>query len=129
VTSWQRATRRPFTVAFCRSCRAEPGLEVLEALRATIRRCDHGVLVVTECMLGVLTCRARVHGPGAIVLLQPCSTERVPNEAARWIGPINDQDDVCVVCDWVAGGEWDCHALPARLRAELRWTAGVGRRN
>lgn len=127
-----RATRRPFTVAVCGSCKAEPGLaarETLDALRATIRRCDHGMLVITDCMLGVLTCGARIHGPGVMVLLQPCSIDRAPNGPPCWIGPINDKDDVWVVCDWVERGEWDCGVLPARLREAARWTAGVGERN
>ncbi|WP_235215874.1 hypothetical protein [Mycobacterium kyorinense] len=88
---------------------------MLEALRATIRRCDHGMLVVTGCMLRIATCGSRFHGPGVMVVLQPCSIDRVPSEPALWIGPINDETDVCILCDWLQRGEWDCHALPARL--------------
>ncbi len=129
MTSSQPATRRPFTVALCRSCRAQVGLEVVEALRATIRRCDHGVLVVTECMLGVLSCGTPIQSPGVMVLLQPCSIDRFPSGPPHWIGPINDNNDVSVVCDWVQRGEWNCRALPARLRRQAQWTASVARRN
>ena len=71
-----------FTVYLCTSCTAEPKLAVLEELRATIRRCAHGMLVTTACMLGPLGCAARPHGP--IVILQPCSVERVPIGSASW---------------------------------------------
>ncbi len=125
MTSAQRATGRPFTVALCRSCRTQSGLAVLEALRATIRRCDHGVLVTTGCVLGMVTCPARVHGPGVMVVLQPCSIDRVPSEPAHWIGPINDENDVCVLCEWVQRGEWDCRALPARLCRTMGRSVGI----
>jgi hypothetical protein len=46
--------------------------------------------------------------------------EQVPIGSARWIGPINDKNDVHVLRDWLEQGEWDYWALPDRLRAELR---------
>jgi hypothetical protein len=92
---------------------------VLEELRATIRRCAHGMLVTTACMLGPLACAVRPHGP--VVILQPCSVERVPIGSARWIGPINDKADIRALRDWLEQGEWDSGALPDRLRADLRW--------
>lgn len=125
MTPAQGATRRPFTVALCRSCTTQSELAVLEALRATIRRCDHGMLVITECMLSVLTCGARMHGPGVMVLLQPCSIDRVPSEPAHWIGPIKDNNDVGVLCEWVQRGQWDRRALPARLRGRAGASVGM----
>jgi hypothetical protein len=77
------------------------------------------MLVTTACMLGPLACAARPHGP--ILILQPCSVERVPIGSARWIGPINDKVDIRALRGWLEQGEWDYWALPDRLRAELRW--------
>jgi hypothetical protein len=76
------------------------------------------MLVTTACMLGPLACAARPHGPK--VILQPCSVEHVPIRSARWIGPINDKNDMHVVRDWLEQREWEYRALPHRLRAESR---------
>ena len=122
MTSSHNGTSRPFTVALCTSCTAGPELALAEELRATIRRCKHGVLVTTACMLDPLTCAARPHRPGTIVILQPCSVDRVPSGPACWIGPINDKTDVRALVDWLEQGEWDYRAPPDRLRAKLRWT-------
>jgi hypothetical protein len=119
MTTSHSGTSRPFTVYLCTSCTAKPKLAVLEELRATIRRCAHGMLVTTACMHGPLACAARPHGP--IVILQPCSVERVPIGSARWIGPINDKVDIRALRGWLEQGEWDYWSLPDRLRAELRW--------
>jgi hypothetical protein len=73
-------------------------------------------------MLGALACATRPHGPGTMVILQPCSIDRVPSGPARWIGPINDKNDIRTVRNWLEQGQWDCRALPHRLRAELRWS-------
>jgi hypothetical protein len=106
MTSSHNGTSRPFTVALCTSCAAGPELAVVEELRATIRRCKHGVLVTTACMLDPLTCAARPHRPGTIVILQPCSVDRVPSGPACRIGPINDKNDVRALRDWLEQGEW-----------------------
>jgi hypothetical protein len=57
---------------------------VLEEIRATIRRCRHGMLVTTACMLGALACAAWPHGP--IVSLQPCSVEQSPSDRPAGLG-------------------------------------------
>lgn len=119
MTTSDTGTSRPFTVFLCTSCPATRELAVLEELRATIRRCAHGMLVTTACMLGPLACAAQPHGP--IVILQPCSVEHVPIGSPRWIGPINDTNDIQALRDWLEHGVWDYRALPDRLRAELRW--------
>ena len=124
-----RATARPFTVALCISCSAEPNVAVLEQLRTSVRRCAHGVLVTTGCLRGTVTCAARPHGPGAVVVMQPCSVKRVPDGPTHWIGPIIDPDDLREVCDWLERGEWDPNVLPPRLHAELNWTPAFSRRN
>jgi hypothetical protein len=118
MTTSHTGTSRPLTVFLCTSCPAKRELAALDELRATIRRCAYGMLVTTACMLGPLACAGRPHGP--IVILQPCSVEQVPIGSARWIGPINDKNDVHVLHDWLEQGEWDYWALPDRLRAELR---------
>jgi hypothetical protein len=122
MTSSRSGTGRPFTVALCTSCTTGPELAVVEELVATIRRCKHGVLVTTACMLGPLTCAARPHRPGTLVILQPCSVDRVPSGPACWIGPINDKKDVRALRDWLEQGEWEYRAPPDRLRPKLRWT-------
>jgi hypothetical protein len=118
MTTSRTGTSRPFTVFLCTSCPAKRELAVLEELSATIRRCRHGVLVTTACMLGPLACAALPHGP--IAILQPCSVEHVPIGPAHWIGPINDVNDILALGDWLEQGEWDYRALPHRLRAESR---------
>jgi hypothetical protein len=128
VTLPPRATTRPFTVALCISCPAETNVAVLEQLRKSIRRCAHGVLVTTGCLRGSVTCAARPHGPGAVLVMQPCSVERVPNGPTHWIGPIADPDDVEAVCHWLERGDLDPNVLPPWLHAELNWARAVGRR-
>jgi hypothetical protein len=122
MTSSHNGTSRPFTVVLCTSCTAGPELAVVGELRDAIRRCKHGVLVTTACMLDPLTCAVRPHRPGTIVILQPCSVDRVPRGPACWIGPINDKNDVRALLDWLEQGEWDYRAPPDRLRPKLRWT-------
>ena len=129
MTSPPRATTRPFTVALCISCIDEPNVAVLQQLRKSIRRCAHGVLVTTGCLRGTVTCAARPHGPGAVVVMQPCSVERVPDGPTHWIGPVIDSDDLREVCDWLERGKWDPNHLPARLQVELKWIGASGRRN
>lgn len=127
MTSSHCATSRPFTVALCTSCVAGHRLAALEEMRATIRRCEYGVLVTTACLLGRLTCAVRPHGPGMMAILQPCSVDRVPSGRAQWIGPIKNTNDARAVRDWLQQGEWDCRLLPDRLRVDLPWTNRRGR--
>lgn len=129
MTVPRRATDRPFTVALCISCPAEPERAALKQLRRSIRRCRHGVLVTTGCLRGTVSCAARPHGAGAVVVMQPCSVDRAPDGPAHWIGPIKGGDDLRAVCDWLERGEWDVRDLPERLHAELNRAAAVGRRN
>jgi hypothetical protein len=123
------ATDRAFTLVVCTGCTAAQGLSVLDELRATIRRCRHGVLVAAGCMLGPLTCAARPDGPGVLVLLQACSTERTPVGPATWVGPINDRHDATDVGDWVQRGEWSLASLPRHLRPALNRMRAAGSRN
>jgi hypothetical protein len=112
-------TERPFALVVCTGCSAGQGLSVLDELRATIRSCPHGVLIAAGCMLGTLTCASRPDGPGVLVLLQPCSTDRTPAGSATWIGPINDRHDAAAVGAWVRRGDWRVRAVPHPLRAPM----------
>lgn len=115
MTPSRRATSRPFTVAICTHCGAEPELAVLTELRATIRRCPHAVLATTACLRGPLTCQVHPHGRGAVIILQPCAVDRTPLGPTMWIGPIRDDTDLDVVRTWLEHGRWDLHDLPNRL--------------
>ena len=121
------STRRPFTVAACMSC-SEPEPMIVELLRGAIRRCQHGILVETRCLLGKLTCATSDSSHGPMLLLQPCTVDRVPTAAVVWIGPIDTEADAKQVCRWVTSGQWDHTNLPTRLRAELN-LARAGNQN
>jgi hypothetical protein len=87
-------------------------------LRDVVRRCPHGVLATTECLLGPITCAARPADGGAMLLLQPCSVERSPSGPTQWVGPILGLADVHLVCSWIAEGDWQGEYLPSHLRAD-----------
>jgi hypothetical protein len=87
------------------------------------------MLVTTGCLLGEFTCAARGKCAGAVLMLQPCSIERVPHGPARWIGPIGDPDDLRMVCSWVEQGRWISHLLPERLRLDLQLSHRANRAN
>jgi hypothetical protein len=129
VTSWRRATDRPFNVIVCSCCATEPGLSVLQELRESIRRCPHGILVSAPCLLGKLTCAARTDGPGTMVLLQPCSTDRSPLGLPQWIGPLTNPADTEAAQAWIERGRWDIDTLPQRLQSPLNWLHVASSRN
>jgi hypothetical protein len=120
---------RAFTVMVCTGCTAGQGLSVVDEIRDTIRRCPHAVLVATGCILGPLACASRPDRPGVLVVLQPCSIDRVPIGPASWVGPINDRHDAAELCDWVERGEWGLGSLPQHLRPALNRMRHVGNRN
>lgn len=115
MTASRRPTSRPFTVAVCMQCGAEPELAVLSELRAMIRRCPHAVLATTACLRGPLRCQAHSHGRGVMVIMQPCAVDRTPLGGTCWIGPIRDDDDLRAVRTWLEEGRWDPGTLPSRL--------------
>jgi hypothetical protein len=90
-------------------------------LRASIRRCPNAMLVTTGCLLGQLICATRPPLEGVILLLQPCSTQRIPTGPAQWMGPVDDTEDARAVCDWLEQGNWERHTLPAHLRTEAHF--------
>lgn len=117
--SQQVYTCEPFTVALCVHCpSSEPGSPLFGMLRNVVRSCPHGILVSTQCLLGTFTCATRGGDLDPVLVLQPCSAERVPNAAAIWIGPIATESDTRDACDWIAAGQWDRSNLPPRLRAD-----------
>jgi hypothetical protein len=118
MTSARCPTRQPFTLAICTACGADVAPQLLQMLRNVVRRCPHGMLVMTECLLGPLACATRPPHEGAMLLLQLCSIERAPTAPARWLGPITDLADARLVCEWIMRGDWDCRELPIRLRTE-----------
>jgi hypothetical protein len=117
--SWQVYTCEPFTVAVCMRCSSsDPQSPLFRMLRDVVRGCQHGVLLSTQCLLGTFTCAARGADLSPVLVLQPCSAERVPSAAAIWVGPIGNEADARDACDWIAAGRWDRTNLPERLRAD-----------
>ena len=121
----RRHTDNPFTVAVCTACGTDVTAMVMPKLRQVVRNCPHGVLVVTNCLLGTFACGGKTSaGPGnsgreVMLVLQPCTRDRAPVSSMQWIGPVRDEVDADAVCQWIASGEWDPGDLPTNLRAEL----------
>jgi hypothetical protein len=113
--AWLRPTDRPFTVAACTDCAGELRSSVIESLRGVIRRCPQGALVLSECVFGDRDCDLRWNGSGVMVMLQPCTIDRVPNGRMLAIGPITSRGDVEAVCEWLESGNWDYRTLPEWL--------------
>ncbi|WP_422744412.1 hypothetical protein ACN27E_21035 [Mycobacterium sp. WMMD1722] len=117
-----RYTERPFTVAVCSACGTDQNSTLMPALRETVRNCPHAVLVATQCLLGQLTCATSNHKRGVVLLVQPCTVDRVPTSSVQWIGPVTTDADVTAACRWIANGVWDRNGLPMSLRADLHLT-------
>lgn len=120
----QQARIDAFTAVVCRAhaCEQAGDLELIDSLRATIRRCPFGVLVVSGCALGPLTCRSRCRGgdSGAIVVVQPCWNDRRPAGGAIWVGPLETADDTRSLCRWLEQGDLRPATLPRNLRYARR---------
>ena len=115
-------TTQPFTVGLCTACDSELTDSSVRALRRVVRGCPHGVLIVTQCLLGQLTCASRTSEGGVMLMLQPCNVDRVPVASVVWVGPLRRRADVDAACRWVAAGSWDRQNLPLSLRADLTLT-------
>jgi hypothetical protein len=114
-------TRNPFTVVVCTACASDAGAAAaLDALKATVRSCPHGMLVTTGCLLGRQACTRSAAG-GVTVVLQPCGTDRRPEGSARWLGPVEGATDVRAVCRWIERGDWNA---PLSLRWDTRSDVG-----
>jgi hypothetical protein len=119
VSSWRRPTDQAFTVVVCSACAGGLGESVLQHLGEGIRRCPDGMLVSAPCLLGTLTCAARPDGQGAMVLVQACSKDRVPQGIPRWVGPVRNRADADLVRAWIERGDWIVETLPRRLQSRL----------
>jgi len=123
-----------FTLVLCRAegCAGAPCGErgpVERALSDATRRSEHGVLVVTGCLMGRLLCRAcgpsapvapGRGAPGRVAVVQPCHTSRQPSGPAVLVGPIRDSTDAAELCRWLHDGTLTADRLPDRLREYAR---------
>jgi hypothetical protein len=94
------------------------------ALSEATRRSEHGVLVVTGCLMGQMLCRAcgpsAPASPGRVAVVQPCTASHQPSGPAVLVGPIRDTADAAELCLWLRGGTLTADRLPDRLRAYAR---------
>jgi hypothetical protein len=106
-----------FSAALCQSgsCAVSAG-RLLPQLRDATRRCSHGVLISSGCLLRAHRCHAPGRDSGAYLVVQPCDTDRRPRGAAVAIGPVISDADAAAVTDWLTGGELDAARLEPRLR-------------
>lgn len=118
-----------FTLALCRADGCTGGTRgrgpVDHVLADATRRSEHGVLVVTGCLLGPLLCPAAraarsEHSPGneasgRAAMIQPCGASRRPSGPSLLIGPIRGEEDARELSRWLDSGELTPAALPTRL--------------
>jgi hypothetical protein len=116
-------TDEPFTVAVCSRDQADIDSAVLEQLRAAVRRCPHGVLVVSRCLLGQFGCAT--HCSGVTAVLQPCWIDRTASGPALWVGPLAGDADARTVHEWVVQGAWQLSTLPAHLMSAINLRMSV----
>jgi hypothetical protein len=123
VLTWEQAVSdQAFNAIVCRAgpC-AGAAVPLLRHLDAATRRCPHGVLISTGCVLRASRClRAPGHDSGAYLLVQPCDLDRRPRGIAIGIGPVLTAADAAAVADWLAGGSLDAARLEPRLRLTSR---------
>ncbi|MFV2175652.1 hypothetical protein ACFHW2_31680 [Actinomadura sp. LOL_016] len=90
---------------------------MLPRLAEAVRRCPHGVLVRTGCLLRAPRCLSQVaHDSGCYLVVQPCDTDRRPRGAAMAIGPVLTRADADAVAAWLADGDLAAQGVPPRLR-------------
>lgn len=111
-------TDRPFTAAVCQAAPCRHGdLALLERLGAAVRRCPHGVLIRTGCLVRAPRCGGSpAHDSGSYLLVQPCAPDRSPQGPAITIGPVLTRDDVESLVTWLEDGTLDTERLDRRLR-------------
>jgi hypothetical protein len=106
-----------YTLAMCAApaCSTEQPNGISAALRACVWSSRHGVLVVSGCCLGAVSCRLRSAGP--LVLMKPCDVHRRPTGPVVCVGPLRSDDDIAVVQEWIRSARFDPALLPPRLVA------------
>lgn len=119
------ASATPFTAVLCRhdDCRVPDGLDVIGALRASIRRCPHGVLAIGGCLVGAVSCRTRQRRPdsgGAMVVVGPCDTDRAATGPPILVGPLRCDRDVRLLCSWLEQGDLRPALLPRHILGVAR---------
>jgi hypothetical protein len=120
----QAVSDKPFNAVVCRvgPC-AAAAAPLLRHLGAATRRCPHGVLISTGCVLRASRClRAPTHDSGAYLLVQPCDVDRQPQGIAIGIGPVLTEADASAVAAWLARGSLDATRLEPRLRLPAHGT-------
>jgi hypothetical protein len=109
------ATADGCTIMLCgaNGC-STPLYEHLRAeLRHVVRTTKFGVLVVSGCALGAVTCRMRA--PAPMIAVQPCDTQRRPVGLMIRLGPVRTCDDIAIITRWRQSGQSDTDDLPRRL--------------
>ncbi|MEU5845322.1 hypothetical protein [Saccharopolyspora shandongensis] len=109
-----------FTAIFCGSCGESGELPLVAALRETVRRSPHGVLVRAACPLGHLWCHIRktstAHATGQVVLVQRCTSTRRPLGPIILVGPVETAEDIAELTRWLETTPATVDGLPQRLR-------------
>ena len=108
----------PFNAVVCQAgpC-TRAATPLLRHLGAATRRCPHGVLISTGCVLRAARClSAPAHDSGAYLVVQPCDLDRRPRGSAIGIGPVVTEEDAFAVADWLTGDSLDTARLEPRLR-------------
>jgi hypothetical protein len=109
---------RAFTIVVCDDGAGTNSFSVADALRATIRRSAHGMMIIGDS----------TGAPFTSLLFQQCSRDRVSTAPTLWIGPVNGEADAAAVRAWIEGGIWDAGLLPGHLRSPWdRMTEHTGR--
>ena len=117
-----------YTLVTCRApaCSTEQSRRLWAVLRDCVRSSQHGVLVVSGCSLGAVSCGFRSAGP--LVCVQPCDADRRPTAPVVRVGPIRSEADVAAVQAWIRAARLDPASLPAHL-VELHQAARAARHN
>ncbi|MDA3630845.1 hypothetical protein OU415_35845 [Saccharopolyspora sp. WRP15-2] len=108
------------TAIICDSCEDNGERPLLAALKETIRRLPHAVLVRTPCPFSQMWCHTRKisasRGAGQVVLVQRCTDTRRPLGPVIVVGPVETADDVALLTRWLETKPLAVASLPQRLR-------------
>ncbi|GAA2803801.1 hypothetical protein [Saccharopolyspora taberi] len=118
--STENDSRSGLTAIVCDSCGDSGERPLLAALRETIRRLPHAVLLRTTCPLGRMWCHTRKisapYGAGQVVLVQRCTDTRRPLGPVILVGPVETAEDVAELTRWLETRPLEVESLPRRLR-------------